>query len=85
MSDILMISAVDLLSRRDGGSDHREQLQSLHRVQGSQWDFQLQAQLHTTGQLLLHTSIITSSLLLLSLLLYLRYPAPDQMCSVVRQ
>ena len=40
---------VDLLSGRDGGSDHGEQLQSLHRVQGSQWDIQLQTQLNSTG------------------------------------
>ncbi|CAI8048909.1 Coronin-7 [Geodia barretti] len=37
---------VDLLSGRDGGSDHGEQLQSLHRVQGSQRDIQLQTQLN---------------------------------------
>ncbi|CAI8048905.1 Coronin-7 [Geodia barretti] len=37
---------IDLLSERDGGSDHGEQLQSLHRVQGSQRDIQLQTQLN---------------------------------------
>ena len=41
-----MWGLVDLLSGRDGGSDHGEQLQSLHRVQGSQWDIQLQTQLN---------------------------------------
>ena len=44
-----VLGVVDLLSGRDGGSHHGEQLQSLHRVQGSQRDIQLHTQLNSTG------------------------------------